>query len=247
MVISLFERRVVTHKYWRWVLKISIEDPTGGGWYDRDWPESTELRLLTENTLHPGAKVFDLGAHQGVVALMLASAVGHDGSVLAVEADPVNVAVANRNRELNGSSNLTILNAAVSESSGQMLFDTLEAHLSPGKETANTQVVPAITIDELSARFGVPDLVYMDIEGSEARALKGAAQTLASHADWYIEIHEPADLARLGSSSIDVLGFFPRAAYELMAAPMYDEEFASLGESSKLLDHRFFLFAKRRR
>ena len=58
----------------------------GAGWYDHDWPELPEIALLKQHGLRPGARVFDIGAHQGVVALMLSKTVGPEGFVLAVEA-----------------------------------------------------------------------------------------------------------------------------------------------------------------
>ncbi len=57
-------------------MTVSLEDGLAQGWYDYDWPEVPEITLLGKNSLKPGAKVFDIGAHQGVVALMLAKIVG---------------------------------------------------------------------------------------------------------------------------------------------------------------------------
>lgn len=52
--------------------------------------------------LSKGGRIFDLGAHQGVVALMLSRYVGEQGSVLAVEAD-----AARRTIEINAARNGT--------------------------------------------------------------------------------------------------------------------------------------------
>ena len=241
-----FRRRVVTHQYGRSPLTLSLEDPTGAAWYDRDWPQSSELDLLTANRLVSGARVFDLGAHQGVIALMLAAIVGPEGLVIAVEPDASNVAVAERNRRLNHAENVVILHAAVAETSGSILFDTVEAHLSPRTVTANTKVVSAVTIDELTARFGVPDVVYVDIEGFEGRALNGAARTIAETPDWFIEVHAPASLARFESSVDDILGRFRVNGYDLMGASSNNEPFESLeAQPSVLFGERFFLFARR--
>ena len=231
--------------YGRSELTLSLEDPTGAAWYDRDWPQSSELELLSANRLVKGARVFDLGAHQGVIALMLAGVVGSEGLVIAVEADAANVAIAERNRSLNHADNVVIVHAAVAEVTGSILFDTVEAHLSPDAVTLNTKVVPAWTIDGLAARFGVPDVVYMDIEGFEGRALKGAALTIAKRPDWYIEVHAPAALARFESSVDDILGCFPANGYELFAASSNNDSFERLGrDSSALPGQRFFLFAR---
>jgi tRNA A58 N-methylase Trm61 len=56
---------------------------------------------LAGSRLKAGARVFDLGAHQAVVALMLSQLVGHEGEVIALEAERHNFEVAERNRKLN--------------------------------------------------------------------------------------------------------------------------------------------------
>src|SRR5882757_8002399 len=79
-----FKPRKVVHKYGNRELTIHITDPLSGGWYDHDWPEPAEISLLRQHQLRAGATVFDLGAHTGVVALMLADAVGPSGKVVAL-------------------------------------------------------------------------------------------------------------------------------------------------------------------
>jgi hypothetical protein len=70
--IRIFRRRAVTHVYHGSPLTVRLADPLAKGWYDHDWPELAEITLLRKGRLHEGARVFDLGAHQGVVALVLA-------------------------------------------------------------------------------------------------------------------------------------------------------------------------------
>lgn len=43
----------------------------------------------------------------------------------------------------------------------------------PGDVFADAGVVPALTLDDLMARFGVPQYVKVDVEGNEYRVLKG--------------------------------------------------------------------------
>src|SRR6266567_1987426 len=70
--IRRYETHRVRHMYGGFALDLCLADPMAQGWYDHDWDELPEIALLKHSRLRPGARVFDLGAHQCVVALMLA-------------------------------------------------------------------------------------------------------------------------------------------------------------------------------
>jgi hypothetical protein len=53
------------------------------------------------------------------------------------------------------------------------------------------RTVPCVTLDALAARYGKPDLVKVDTEGSEVLVLRGGA-SLMGQAQWLIEWHSPA-------------------------------------------------------
>ena len=132
-----------------------LGDPLGAGWYDHDWAQLPEIPALRGTTLGPGARVFDIGAHQGVVAMMLAREVGSSGHVLAVEPNPHNVSVAMKNRELNGmTSQIDILEAAVSDRSGTIVFSHgLDGQLDDGTGAGGRMLVASCTFDELAERL----------------------------------------------------------------------------------------------
>lgn len=66
--------------------------------------------------------MFDIGAHQSVVALMLEGEVQPRGRVIAVEANAHNVLVSRRNRELNEADGLEIVEAAAADEVGSLEF-----------------------------------------------------------------------------------------------------------------------------
>ena len=112
-LIATYAAHDVTHVYGSHTLRVRLADPLAQGWYDHDWEEWTVIGLLRDRgVLVPGATVFDLGAHQAIVALMLAREVGDEGHVVAVEAEPHNARIATVNRELNNARNLTVSHAA---------------------------------------------------------------------------------------------------------------------------------------
>jgi FkbM family methyltransferase len=218
-LVETFEPRVVEHRYAGFPLRVSLEDPLAEGWYDHDWDEPAEIAALREGRLRAGARVLDVGAHQGVVALILARIVGPEGHVVAVEAEPHNAAVARRNAELNGAANLTVVHAAGGAENGVASFrEGLNGRV-VGAGAPGAVTVPRVTVDDLARRHGRPDVVLVDVEGYEAHVLDGAADTLAAGVtDVFVELHDADALAHAGSTAADVLAHFPAAAFDVAVA-----------------------------
>jgi FkbM family methyltransferase len=229
----------VTHDYGGCSLRIHLADPLAAGWYDHDWDEIAVFRFLRERgVLVPGATVLDLGAHQGVVALMLADKVGEAGRVIAVEAEPHNARVAERNRELNEAENLIVVHAAGAASEGVISFsEGLNGRI--GGEAAEGHVdVPAATVDGLAAEHGTPDLVFVDVEGYEGHVLEGAGNTLANGStSFMVEVHEY--LADYGGHPQEIIDCFN--GFDLYVGDDESDEFRPLGDA--LPAGRFYLVA----
>jgi FkbM family methyltransferase len=240
-----FPRRVVEHRYGGVSLRVEIADPLAAGWYDHDWPLPPELELLRRGRLRPAARVFDVGAHQGVVGLMLGHSVGATGQVVLVEPNPHNAAMCERNATLNGMDWVTTHRAAVGDRDGTLLFNNgLNGQAAELSDYAGVCEVPAVTIDTLASRYGVPDVVFMDVEGFECRALAGATATLSNRPDWFVEVHVGCGLEAAGGSVEQVLAHFPEEHFdrhvysegEAVAIPL------AFAPAAKLRD-RFFLTA----
>jgi FkbM family methyltransferase len=240
-----FAARRVRHQYGPVQLTLHIGDPTGAAWYDEEWPDVPELKFLPGHQTRPGATVFDLGAHQGVYALMLAHAVRPGGRVVAVEANRFNVDVIRANCRLNRVRNVEAVHAAVAERPGSISFGRGgNGQVDTGGLFADSQPVPAVTIDDLTRRYGRPAMVFIDIEGYECQALRAAAATLATRPDVFVEVHVGYGLEAFGGGVDELLGFFPERDYELYASnelDRYPKPF--VGERRKLADDRFYLTA----
>lgn len=243
-----FPIRVVEHTYGGVPLKVTLGDPVGQDWYDHSWETLPEIELLKHYRLQEGSNVFDLGAHQGVVAMMLAQAVGPSGRVLAVEANPFNASLAERNKNLNQVSQLRILNVAVSDSPGALVFN----------EDSNGQVdstgsfgrieVSSRTIDSLADEYGLPQVIFLDVEGFECQALRGASKALASRPDCFIEVHVNTGLEKLGGTIAQLISYFPEEAYDYYVkgsanphAAFQKVEAKFFSQDHELLKSRFFL------
>ena len=231
-----FAPYVATHRYGRRELGVHIVDTMGRSWYDHDWVAPAEIRQLAERgRLREGARVFDVGAHQGVVAMMLADLVGATGQVVAVEATPHNAETAERNARLNGLTQIHVVHAAGADAPGMLHFSPrMNGHVAAHDEASLS--VRAITIDELTAEYGAPDVVFVDVEGYELHVLRGAWQTLETHRpDLFVEVHADAGLERFGNAD-DLLALIP-TGYEILVARTEEGPYRPLVEARGELNH----------
>jgi FkbM family methyltransferase len=243
-LLRRFTPYTVEHTYAGFPLKVRIADPLAGGWYDRDWGPLPEIDLLCRRGLEAGARVFDLGAHQGVVAMILARHVGPAGQVVAVEALPHNAAALRGNRELNGLNQLVVEEAAVADRPGvlEVCLD-LNSRVKNSATDIGTIAVHAVTVDDLTRRYGPPDTLFIDIEGYECHALRGAAQTLSRAPACFVEVHLGCGLEQAGGSVPELCEFFPDALFDRVAWTLHDHTPRPVGTPRDCPHERFFLLA----
>jgi FkbM family methyltransferase len=235
-----FQSRQIERLYRGHRLRLQISDAMAESWYDHDWNEAIpELDILCSRKLKRGATVFDIGAHQAVVALVMAREVGPEGKVIAVEAEAWNAKAAEINKALNRADNLTLILAAAA--------DSLATGCDSADKLSDWQIagVPRVTVDQLSSDCGVPDVVYVDVDGFDCHVLRGAPDTLQSEADWFVEVHVGAGLEDQGGSWQEVLSFFPSDRYQRLIASDHQTEFVPFDANSGILAERFFLLALR--
>jgi FkbM family methyltransferase len=173
---------------------------------------------------------------------MLSKIVGPEGNVVAVEASPVNYAAGERNRKLNGVENCRILHAAGAAKSGTLMFNRgTNGQVDDGSGAWGKMEVRAVSIDDLTASYGTPDVLFIDVEGFECHLLEGAQKTLESRPDCFVEVHVGAGLETYGGSVEKVLSLFP-AGYKFFAAQP-EGTFVPMQKESSVLQQRFFLVA----
>lgn len=240
----LFKPRIVVHNYGSGPLSIYLSDPLAKSWYDHDWAELPEITQLRRSRLRRGARVFNLGAHQGLVAMMLAREVGAKGTVIAVEPNPHNAHAAEKNCGLNDINQIEVLVAAVADHSGAILFNgALNGQLDDGTGAGGSVEVKSVTINELVEKYGHPDVVYLDVEGAEGLALAAGSSILDRKTDVFLEVHVGCGLERLGSSVDRVFSFFPPDCYETLGAAEGERSFRPVNRDDPITRHRFFLIA----
>jgi FkbM family methyltransferase len=152
-------------------------------------------------------KVWNIGANLGYYAV-LAAKLASKGSVTAFEPHPGNLKLLRKNVELNGLSNVTIVDAAVSDSTGELSFYESESntgdHRIANEGSRNSIRVKAIAASEAIANYGAPELLIMDVQGAEGLILRSLRGALESARPAIVFEFWPDGLARSGSSAAEV-------------------------------------------
>jgi len=159
----------------RWI----AESTTHGFWLGY-WELENQRRFA--DSLGPGQVVYDIGAHVGLYTLLSSSRVGPEGHVYAFEPFPRNAAYLRRHIELNGLSNCTAVEAAVSDSAGWQHFDPT-SHDSAGHLSESGPVkVRTLSLDEFvfdTPNVRPPNSIKINAEGAEVEVLRGGRRTIA--------------------------------------------------------------------
>lgn len=149
-----------------------------------------ELQAAVADLVRPGMVAYDVGANIGYISLLLAQAVGEQGSVYAFEALPANVERLKDNLALNpAGARVQVVSAAVVESTRPVHFmvgpsgGMGKAQGSAGREqtgSAEAIEVHGFSLDQfvLEEKHPTPQVVKMDIEGGEVLALPGMQRLL---------------------------------------------------------------------
>jgi FkbM family methyltransferase len=172
-------------------------------------PYSRETLL---GALTPGTLLVDAGAHVGLYTLLAVRRLGPHARVLAFEPDPYNFAALRLNaRSLPG---VELVRAAVADAEGEASFQqnlgTIGSSLVARRDVGPVRGirVPTTTLDAALRGRGPERLVVkLDVEGAEARALRGLRETAARLRDLtvFLEVN-PAALRDAGSSLAELVG-----------------------------------------
>lgn len=173
-------------------------------------PELQKQQLESIFLVKQNETIVDAGSHIGYGTMRLAKAVGDDGTVVAIEADPRAFKLLEKNVNTNGFKNIRLSNRAAFKEPGSMKFYTGRRQAnSLVKKIVNTEDtvdVEANTIPNILAEHGIyhADMISLTINGAEMDALRGLEDWLNSSnpprislAGWYTTDQIPiAQLAK---------------------------------------------------
>ncbi len=149
----------------------------------RKWPREPEFMDIITDELSEGMVAFDLGANIGYITLIMADMVGKNGHVYAVEPDPRNFEILEKNIQLNNyTERVSTYQTAISDRNGTCrFFHSKFSNLGSLCATGNTNGVIDVVVqtgDEFFSNKVLPDFIKMDIEGAEVEAIEGMLKTL---------------------------------------------------------------------
>lgn len=151
-----------------------------------------DKQIMFEQAIIEGIIVFDLGANVGFYTLLASTLVGSQGKVFAFEPMPTNVDYLKQHLRLNRISNVSVIEAAVSDTTDIAYFEVncsrSEGKLSP----QGTLEIRTVTLDDLIAKGDIPTPHYIkiDVEGAEMKVLLGAKSMIVNaHPTIFLATH----------------------------------------------------------
>lgn len=181
-----------------------------------DPEQGAEFRNFRDHCFE-GMLLFDIGAHFGMFSLAAARA---GGTAIAVDPSLTATRMIAIQASLNGyATRIHAIRAAVSNRNGAIsmlssgVFSEGYYKVVGNRPKSELTEIPALTIDEMTQRFGTPSHVKIDIEGHEAAALQGGRATLAQFSPLlFLELHNEMILSE-GSDPTTALNELERIGY----------------------------------
>ena len=193
------------------------------------WLTSTEpIEVeIFKKYITAGSTVFDVGANVGTHAL-LAAKLAHAGHVYAFEPGANAYAALRKNIALNGVTNITSYNTAVSD--GEAQWELVQ----PGRSDEQSFIVPAtntapllhtVRLEEVMSSHRIPhiDFLKIDVEGAELLVLRSLGERIADVHKIFFE-NIPRVMERFGYTQTELYEFLTGRGFTLHTIDHQDGE-----------------------
>lgn len=177
--------------------------------YQDGQPNEKPVISIFEQRCHWQTCFLDIGAHLGTYSV-IASRLCPKGSIHAFEMDPFLIFEINRSLALNKTNNVNLICAVAWDSDGKIFsFGPIIAGNSSTNAVKKNENkpglgIPSVRIDTYCKQNGIlPDIVKIDVEGSEYKVLNGMRESLETAKTLLLEIHPPW-LQKFGDSLEDI-------------------------------------------
>ncbi len=192
--------------------KFYVANNDGKSWYADSSAESIdktgkwlwpEMEFVKNTICKEGDVVLECGGHHGLTAVVIAKWIGEPGKVYCFEPNPENIAIIDKNLEINGVKNVVVVPNAVGAADGKILISnsSSNSYILKGKEHNGLEVAVVKADDFIKFK---PTVLKVDVEGFEVEVIKGAEELLKTFPKLAIELH-PDMIERYGSSVDELL------------------------------------------
>ena len=176
--------------------------------------EPLETKLISR-LLERDSVFIDVGANLGYYSLLAWKSIGPKGKVYAIEPEPTNYRILEKNINLNLATNVSAFQIALSDREGDLtLFRdryNLGAH-SISRENVRVRAdltkVNCLTLDEFIRRHVGEErvsVIKLDVQGAEGRVLRGARETFGKWKPTVVLEYWPFGLLNCGTKPEQVL------------------------------------------
>lgn len=173
-------------------LYVSPNDTSIGAGILTSGVHEPQVTQAISKTLRSAMVFVDIGANTGYFSILAAKLVGTTGRVIAFEPDQRNCLLLQLSAQLNHLSNVDIYPFAVADQDATVVYDrllgsngiisqALEVEGCEISDLAHRTLVRAVQLDTILGALPRLDVIKMDIEGAEYRALVGAEDLIARH------------------------------------------------------------------
>lgn len=208
---------------------------------------------IVKKEIKRGDVVLDIGANVGFYTLIFARLVGPEGKVFAFEPDPESFYLLKKNVEINGYTNVILIQKAVSNSSGKLRLYLAELNkgdhrIWDSREKRNSIEIESIRLDDYFKNYsGKVSFIKIDTQGAEGLVFQGMSDFLKQNNNVRIILEFwPAGLERTGIDPADFLKLISEHGFKLyqMKEKKNSLELANIGELLKIvsIDKWFNLF-----
>lgn len=176
--------------------------------------ETHNSYFLANKALKPDSVFFDIGANVGyysIIGALLLNA----GQVVAVEPHPRIFDVLKNNLSAYLSDRVHLENVALGEANGMVGIDFSDAESGQTHVNKSRSDVRMTTLDDLSAQYGYPTVIKMDVEGLEADVLYGGRKTLTDGRPSIVMEFAPQNAGRSRYSLVGSLRWLEKKGYQI--------------------------------
>jgi FkbM family methyltransferase len=209
-------------------LKIAVPKAGAGALILYQGSSEPEIFDFIQKFLKKGMIFWDIGAHIGDLSIIASKAVGNKGEIHAFEPNPFIYELFASNIKRNKINNILIKPFAVSDVDGQLEFEIFdEPSVSKlktnnlSKEKRNPKIVilvRSISLDQYLSNNRIPNLIKVDVEGSELLVFRGMKNLLSSKdhiSPILIFEYNHENYKKFGYAGSEVLSFLKNLNYKI--------------------------------